>query len=378
MTVSHADNPVVLAGGTVFDSESGGLSVRDVRIADGIVSDAPVQPGDTVIDATGLVVSPGLVDFHTHIFAGQDVGVSADEIAFPAGTTTMIDAGSAGAHLIGAFRASTLERSTVQIRAFVNIATIGTTSILLGGELLSPWYVSEDAAVEAIEANRDFVIGVKVRASANVGGEHTRAALASARRVADKTGLPLMVHLGPAPASIDEIADTLEAGDIITHAFSGWDNNTVLGEDRRIRSRVLAARQRGVLLDIGHGMSAFSLDVAKGMLEDGQPPDIISTDIHAYSLQAVVDLPTVMSKFLALGMSLSDVLERVTRRPAQAAGLDVGHLRSGSVANLVVLRIREESLVFPDTFGGSVEAEHRLETVMTFSGGHLKYDGRSR
>lgn len=369
-------NPVVLRGGTVFDGAGSEGVVRDVRIENGTISPLGEAPGDHIIDVTGLVVAPGLVDLHTHVFSGQDLGVTADEIAFASGTTTVADAGSAGAHLIGAFRASTIDRSAVRVRALLNISSIGATSIMLGGELLSPWYVSEDAAIDAIEANRDFVVGVKVRASGNVGGEHTSAALAAARRVADRVDLPLMVHLGPAPASIDEIADSLREGDIITHAFTGWSDNGILDETSGLRSSVRAARERGVLLDIGHGMSGFSLDVARRLLSDGEPPDTISTDIHAYSRESVVDLTTVLSKFLALGMPLADVLRRASAAPAAALSLEVGSLAAGSVADVAVLNREAGTFRFGDGFGGSVVGHELLRCVMTFSGGLLVHDGR--
>ncbi|GAB2822412.1 amidohydrolase/deacetylase family metallohydrolase [Alpinimonas psychrophila] len=375
MTEPNYDS-VVLRGGTVFEGEGSEGVVRDVRIENGKISGQDHGVGDVVIDVSGLVVAPGLVDMHTHVFAGQDLGVAADEVAFRSGTTTVLDAGSVGAHLIGAFRASTIDRSSVRVRAMLNISSIGATSIMLGGELLSPWYVSEGAAIDAIEANRDFVVGVKVRASVDVGGEHTSAALASARRVADHVGLPLMVHLGPSPASIDEIAESLRAGDIITHAFTGWPGNGILNETFGLRNTVRAARERGVLLDIGHGMSGFSLEVARHMLAGGEPPDTISTDIHSYSRESVIDLTTVLSKFLALGMTLPEVLRCASSAPAKALGLVVGTLATDSVADVAVLEREMGTFHFRDGFGGAVSGGERLRCVMTFSGGRLVHDRR--
>lgn len=375
--MSEADQhaaPIVLRGGTVHDPATGRARVIDVRIDGGVIAAGDAQPGDRVIDVTGRIVAPGLVDLHTHIFAGQDLGVDADGVAFPSGTTTMIDTGSAGAHLIGAFRASTLQRSKVGIRAFVNIATIGATSILLGGELRAPWYVSEEEAVAAIEANRDFVVGVKVRASANVGGEHARPALAAARRVADRVCLPLMVHLGPPPVGVDEIVDSLREGDILTHAFTGWPGNAVVDDDGRMRPSVARARERGVLLDIGHGASGFSLEVARRMLAEGQPPDTISTDLHAYSSKVVGDLPQVMSRFLALGMPLGDVLRCTTVTPARAVGLAVGELTPGSRADVTVLELLDADVEYADGFGATIRASHELRAVQTFLGGQQVYE----
>ncbi|MCU1439340.1 MAG: amidohydrolase [Rhodoglobus sp.] len=364
---------LVLRGGEVFDPETGQFAVRDVRIADGVFA-GPAVDGDELVDVTGMVVCPGLVDLHTHVFTGQDLGVDPDDFAPPAGTTTLIDTGSAGGHLFGAFRRSAVERSATRIRAFLNISSVGTTSIMLGGELKAPHYANEDVAVECIEANRDLLIGVKVRASADVGGEHATEALRRARRVADRVALPLMVHLGPRPAAIDEIASLLGKGDILTHAFSGWEGNRVI-LDGRLRDSVRAARDRGALLDIGHGMSGFDPGTARAMLELGELPDTISTDLHTYSRHLVVDFPTVLSKFLALGMSLPQVLARATLAPARAASLadsGVGTLRVGAPADVAVLR-----RVAGDFDLGGIPATERLECVVTLAAGRTVYDGRA-
>jgi dihydroorotase len=373
---------ILIRGGDVFDAERGTIGSGEVRVVDGVVVDAEAGPADsapTVIDAAGLLVVPGLVDFHTHVFTGQDLGLAADEIGPPGGTTTMIDTGSAGAHLLGAFRRTAVEGSGTRIRAFLNIASVGTTSILLGGELKAPHYADEGVAVEAIEANRDLVIGVKVRASQDVGGDHAAEALRRARRVADRVALPLMVHLGPAPAAIDEIADMLGPGDILTHAFTGWEGNAVI-EGGALRPSIRAARERGALLDIGHGMSGFSLDVAREMLSLGEYPDTISTDLHAYSLSIVRDLPTVLSKFLALGIPLPEVLSRATAAPARAAGLDglgVGSLTPGSPGDVALFERVPGAVTFDDGFEGTVTGREALRCVLTVRAGQVVFDGRA-
>lgn len=372
---------LVLRGGDVLDARRSVLERRDVRLVDGRVSGDPAADGDRVVDVAGLVVAPGLVDLHCHLFVGQDLGIDPDVVGPPSGTTTFVDAGSAGGHLFGAFRRATLERTDLRVRAFVNIASIGTTSILLRGELKSPEYADVEVAVDAIEANRDVVVGVKVRASADVGGEHAPEGLRRARAVADRVGLPLMVHLGPAPASLDEILDALGPGDILTHSLSGWPGNSVYA-DGVVRPAVLAARARGVLLDVGHGMSGFDAAVGRGMVEAGQAPDTISTDLHTYSESRVIDLPTVLSKFLSFGLPLPDALARATLAPARAIGLDadgVGTLDPGAPADVAVLRLADG----PVTLGmagtpGYVEADRRLDAVLTIAGGAVAFDPEGR
>lgn len=372
---------LVLRGGDVLDARRAVLERRDVRLVDGRVSGDPAADGDRIVDVAGLVVAPGLVDLHAHLFVGQDLGIDPDVTGPPSGTTTFVDAGSAGGHIFGAFRRATLDRTALRVRAFVNISSIGTTSILLRGELKSPEYADVETAVAAIEANRDVVVGVKVRASADVGGEHAPEALRRARAVADRVRLPLMVHLGPAPASIEQILDALGPGDILTHSLSGWPGNAVI-EDGVVRPSLLAARERGVLLDVGHGMSGFDASVGRAMVEAGQAPDAISTDLHTYSESRVIDLPTVLSKFLSFGMPLPSALVGATLTPARVVGLDadgVGTLDPGAPADVAVLRLSEGAVrLGMEGTPGFVEADRRLDAVLTVAGGSVIHDPEGR
>jgi dihydroorotase len=326
----------------------------DVAVVDGLVAaldgDIPAEAGREVLDAAGLLVTPGLVDLHTHVFFGQDLGVDADTHALSAGTTTAVDAGSAGAHLFGAFEASSIRPSRERILAYLNISTIGTTSILLAGELENLAYCSIDACVECVEANRDVLVGVKVRASGNVVGENELEPVHRARRAAERLGTPMMVHIGPSPPPIEDIADQMRPGDVLTHAFTGWDNR-LLDPFGKPRPEAWALRDAGVLLDVGHGMAGFDCEVAAGMIAAGIVPDTISTDIHTYSLPYVVDLPTTMSKLMALGMSLRDVVAAATERPAAAIGRkgELGVLRVGGAADLTLLELERGTFRFEDS-----------------------------
>ncbi|MGO4681449.1 amidohydrolase family protein [Microbacterium sp. 2MCAF23] len=365
----------LIVGAEVFDAETGALRRGSVAVVDGRFVPVPdaVVDGWHVIDVHGAIVVPGLIDLHTHVFEGQDLGVPIDRIAPRSGVTTVVDAGSSGAHLLGAFRRSIADLRDVTVIPFLNVSSIGATSIMLAGELRGP-YVDADVAVHAVESAPDLIAGIKVRASANVGGAFTDRALAIARDVADRVRKPLMVHLGPAPSSVTDILRILHHGDILTHAFTGWPGNTIVS-DGDVIPEALAARERGVVFDLGHGMSGVGYDVVRAAVAAGFAPDTVSTDLHSYSAAEVVDLPSVMGVCVALGMSVPDVLRAVTATPARVLGIPRGTLRFGEVADLTVLRLgRGDGAIRADAFGGEVAEPVRFTPELTMRAGRIVFD----
>ena len=365
----------VFAGAEVFDADAGVIRPGSVAVVDGRFAAVPEVMTDRwrVIDASGCVIVPGLIDLHTHVFDGQDLGVAIDRVAPRSGVTTVVDAGSSGAHLLGAFRRAVTDLHDVDVIAFLNVSSIGTTSIMLAGEL-HELYVDADTAVAAVEAAPDLVAGIKVRASGNVGGTFTDRALDIAREVADRVGKPLMVHLGPAPSAVRRILGLLREGDILTHAFTGWEGNTILSGTGVI-PEAREARARGVVFDLAHGMSGVSFDVLRAAVADGFPPDTISTDLHAYSTTQVIDLPSVLGKCVSLGMSIPDVLRAATQTPAAVLGIPRGTLRVGAVADLAVLRIGSgDGAVHADAFGGEVATTMTFTPTLTMRAGRIVYE----
>ncbi len=368
---------LAIRNGTIFDARDGTFSRGDVFVSDGRIIGIETGPSEAdaveTIDAGGAVVAPGLVDMHTHIFCGQDLGVDAAEIGPRAGTTTFVDTGSAGAHLWGAFHA-VVARLPQRVLAFINISTVGTTSIRLQGELFTGRYIDHDACVAAARSDHRAV-GVKVRASRDVASTNADPALRAARAAADELGLPLMVHLGPAPSDVETILGELRQGDILTHCFTAFAENGLL-DGTGLRRAVVEARERGVLFDVGHGASGFDSTSARSAVELGFLPDTISSDLHTYSVDHVVDLPTVLTRFVALGVSVADVLSRATYAPAAALGLTgdgVGHLRVGGVADIAVLRIANEPVEFVDANGTAFSGRQRVVVDTTIQGGTVLY-----
>jgi len=363
----------VIKGGRVIDPSSGWDGVADVAIAEGRVVrvDASLdsRQARTVFDASGQIVTPGLVDLHTHIYWGVTYwGIEADPVAARTGVTTWLDVGSSGSYNFPGFRRYVSEASRVRVFALLNLSSIGLTAPTY--ELSNLDYCDVDLAAKMVEENRDLILGIKAR----IDGKTTRGTgirpLELARELADRVDLPLMVHIGNGPPEIAEVVALLRPGDILTHCFTGGDHR-ILGTDRVVRADVKALHERGLILDIGHGTGSFNYDVAEAMLEQGILPDVISSDIHQMAVQGpMFDLPTTLSKFLNLGMSLPAVIERATSRPAQAMRRPgLGSLQPGSVADVAVFSLQEGEYTFHDSQMNARSGHMRLVNTLTLVDG---------
>jgi dihydroorotase len=368
---------LIIRGGEVSDPAQNLQARRDVGITGGkIAALEPALPLDNareVVDASGKLVTAGLIDMHTHAFVGTDLGVDMDRIGPLSGTTTVVDTGSAGAHTFEAFRRFVIAPATIRILPFLNISSIGIISMLLAGELENIRYCSVEEALRCIDAHRDLIQGIKVRASGNVVGANGVVPVDLARAAAERVGKPMMVHIGPTPPDLADILLRMRPGDILTHCFTGHAQGP-LDARGSIRRELLAARERGVIMDIGHGMGSLSFEVAARMLEQGFKPDTISTDLHAYSYpHPVHDLPTTLSKFMALGLSLTEVITAATCRPAAILGLQdqIGSLRVGMNADVAVFALEEGTFEFVDSYGNTLAGSRRLVNTLTIKDGRV-------
>ena len=311
----------LIVGGEVVDPGAGLQGALDVAIRDGRIVDVAPNLDRTVarevIDASGAIVTPGLVDLHTHVYWGATYwGIEADPVAARTGVTTWLDVGSSGSYSWPGFRRFIAEPSRTRIFALLNLSSIGL--IAPTWEFTNLDYCDLDLAETIVDANRDLILGIKARIDKNTTRGVGIRALELGRELADRVGLPLMTHIGYGPPSIDEVVPLLRPGDILTHCFTGGDMRIV--DDAGVPNpAVLDLHDRGLILDIGHGAGSFSYQTAEAMLEAGVMPDVISSDIHQMAIQGpMFDLPTTLSKFLNLGLSLPDVIERATSRPAAA------------------------------------------------------------
>lgn len=357
---------MLIRGGTVVDPGQGLHGRRDLRLAgdrvvelgDGLTP----GPGEEVIDARDRLVLPGLVDLHVHVFWGAShYGIEPDPHCLGTGTTTVVDAGSAGAHTFAAFRRYVIDVSETRIIPFLNIGATGMVSPDVG-ELEELRHIDRAAALRTIEAHRDLIRGIKVRLSRDLVGANARVALKTAREAGEAAALPIMVHVGDTPISLAEILDELRPGDVITHCYHGREEG-ILDARGTVTPAARRAAARGVLFDVGHGKGSFSFQVARRALAQGFRPGTVSSDLHIYNLDGpVFDLATTMSKFLHLGLSLDEVVTMTTGAPAQVIGHAdaLGTLRPGAAGDVTLLAVREGPVTFEDTVGERMEGTQRL------------------
>jgi dihydroorotase len=366
---------VLVRGGTLVDPSQGLHARRDVRLAGGRVVEvgeglAPAG-GEPVVDARDRLVVPGLIDLHVHVFWGAThYGIEPDPHCLATGTTTVVDAGSAGAYTFPAFRRYVIEVARTRILPFLNIGGTGMVAPDVG-ELRHVEFIDKAAALRAIEAHRDLIQGIKVRLSRDIVGDNARVALTTALEASEAAGLPIMVHVGETPLPLTTILDELRPGDVLTHCFHGREEGILDGKGQVLGAARKAAA-RGVHLDVGHGRGSFAFAVARRALAQGLRPGTISSDLHVYNVDGpVYDLATTMSKFLHLGLSLDEVVHMTTAAPARVlrGGAALGTLAPGAAADVTLLERREGRFELEDTVGEKVTVLERLVPAGVIRGG---------
>jgi dihydroorotase len=369
---------LVLTGGRVIDPACDLDAVTDVAFAGGWVESigaaAAARPGDDVRDVSGSIVTPGLIDLHTHVYwGGTSLGIDPDEFCRTSGVTTSVDTGSAGPGNFLGFRRHVIERSEARVLAFLHVSFAGIFAFsrtVMVGEGEDVRLMAPAEAVAVAEANRDVVIGIKVRVGRHASGDQGTHPLDIALEVAEEVGLPLMCHIDHPPPTYEAVVERLRPGDILTHCFRPFPNAPCTAQGR-ILPAVREARQRGVLFDIGHGAGSFSFRTARAMLAAGFPPDTISSDIHTLCIDGpVFDQVTTLSKLLCLGMDLRDVIAATTSHAAAALRRpELGTLRPGAVGDATVLTLEAGAFPYVDSTGASMTGDRRIAARGVVLGG---------
>jgi dihydroorotase len=359
---------LVLKNGRVLDPSQGIDRIADVAFAGGKVAaiGAGLDPGGAAVrDVAGKIVTPGLIDLHTHVYwGGTSLGIDAEDFARRSAVTTCVDTGSAGPGNFPGFRKHVIDPSQIRILVYLHVSFAGIFAFserVMVGESNDIRLMAARDAVEVAEANRDVIIGIKVRVGRIASGPAGIAPLDVALQVADETGLPLMVHIDEPPPSYEAVVDRLRPGDVLTHCFRPFPNSPVT-RDGRIKPEVLAARERGVLFDIGHGKGSFAWKTGRAMLAQGFKPDTISSDVHALCINGpAYDQVMTLSKFLELGMPLDEVIAASTVNAAKALQRpELGTLKPGSVGDASILSLQDGAFPLEDVRGEVVTASRRI------------------
>jgi dihydroorotase len=372
---------LVLRGGRVIDPANGVDRVMDVGVTGNRIAAVAAHIADAqarkLVDVSGMIVVPGLVDLHAHVF-GYEGSLTPDDTALPAGTTTIVDAGGSGWRTFDEFRRTVIAHSATRVLALLNIVGAG----MVGEPYESNVDDMDPAATSAmILKNRDVIVGIKTAHFAKPGWSAIDRAVEAGRRA----NVPLMVDdkifTDSQRTTEEELLKHLRPGDIHTHMYNDRQLELIDRFTGKVQPWMIEARKRGVLFDVGHGGGSFLWPVATKAIQQGFLPDTISTDLHSSSiLMQQSDMPNVMSKMMLLGMSLEDVILRSTVNPAREIGKypEIGTLGAGKIADIAVLENQNGVFAFKDAWPAKKLGAHRLDCVLTIRDGKIVYDRDGR
>ena len=381
LPVQGQDIDLLIKNGRVIDPRNNVDTKLDIAIAAGkileVSADIPQERAKKTIDAKGLFVSPGFIDLHTHVFVGSKPGfadginsISPDDFACRSGVTTVVDAGTSGWRNFPIFKEQVIEKSKTRILAFLSIAGLGLSGKAAQEDLAD---MDPDSAYALSKRFPDLIVGIKI--GHYEGSDWTP--FDRALETAQRSGLPLFVECHLPQYSLEDQLKKLRPGDIITHSYEKVSERMpVVDEQGNLRPFVRHALDRGVLFDVGHGGAGFWFSQAIPALRQGLKPNSFGTDLHRFSVNAgMKDMLNVMSKYMAMGMELNDVIMRATWAPAKSINRhDLGHLGKGAVADLAIWNVRKGRFGFVDAGGNMIEGDKKLEAELTLREGKVVWD----
>lgn len=366
-----AEFDLVLKGGHVIDPKNDIDGIADVAVKDGrIDSVAPNIPNSKqtkVVDVAGLLVTPGLLDIHLHAYGGYQGWLFPDQHCLPDGVTTVVDTGGAGWRDFDDFLDSIIQPSQTRVLAFINIVGAG----MIGAPEQDVEEMDPVPCADVIRRHPDHIVGSKAAHFGGPGWESAGGAIEAAR-LSDTIA---MIDFAPKPTrSYEELLNRMSPGDLHTHLYAA--HIPLLDDDKKVNGYVRDARERGILFDTGHGAGSFWFRIAVAAMDQGFPPDTISTDLHKSSRMIPnATMTATMSKFLALGMPLGEVIYRSTQKPAEVIRRsELGHLSAGAEADIAVLELQDGNFGFVDSGRARMNGSQRLECRLTLRRGEVVWD----
>ncbi|HEV7967623.1 MAG TPA: amidohydrolase/deacetylase family metallohydrolase [Candidatus Acidoferrales bacterium] len=366
---------LLIEGGTVIDPSQNLNGAYDVAIKQGKILEVSKNVAKDralkTVSAKDRIVTPGFIDMHAHCYDGVSIGMNADRYCLGRGVTTVLDAGSAGYATFPNFRKYIIRTSTTRIVALVHISPIG--NILYEGGLSNISWLNPELTAKMAMDNRPVVAGIKIQLSKAISGANDLEALKRALQAAELARLPLMVHIDDPYSPLPDILKPLRKGDVFTHCYNNHTHG-ILDTNGRIIPEAREARERGVIFDPAQGQTHFSFDVAEKCMQQGFLCDTISTDLTVVTVERrVFDLPTMVSKFIALGVPLEKAVAMVTSNPARVFdyGAQIGTLRPGSEADVSIFELRDGKFDFEDSDGVKRTGQKMLASKAVVRRGQL-------
>lgn len=378
---------ILIKNGLIADTGSNDYINRNIGIIGNRIVDlhtVDATQAETVIDAAGCIVLPGLIDFHAHVFhGGTAIGVNPDIICLPNGVTSVVDAGSSGWVNYPLFRNTVTTPAMVKIKSYLNVVNVGLST--LGGgptgylENTNPANYNVEKIAQTLRDNKDNILGLKLRYSQDIakGKSYSSDPFLSTVALARELETSLCVHVTDSILPADKLINHFQTNDIYAHCFHGT-GHSILNEQGELYCAIKDAQSRGVIFDCSNGVAHFDFHVAQTAMEQGFYPDIISTDLtlrNSLRTDKVFSLLHVMSKYLNMGMSFFDVIRAVTTTPARLMKMEgqIGTLAPGAFADISIVKLRKESITFEDTRGVKVIGDHYIDNCATLCNGQIVY-----
>ena len=363
------DFDLILSNAHIIDPEQGINEIMDIAFRNGKIAALEkrisVSKEVLVKNLRGSLVTPGLIDMHTHVYwGGTSLGIDADSYSNSSAITTLVDTGSVGPGNFHGFKKHVIDKTRARILIYLHVSHAGIFAFsdkVMFGESEEMRLMDPETAIEVANANKDIIVGIKVRLGKWTSGSNGISPLEVALKVGDTCKLPIMVHIDEPPPTYSEVIKSLRAGDILTHCFRGFLNSP-LDNSGQIMPEVLMARSRGVYFDIGHGYKSFSFDIARKMLAQNFYPDTISSDVHCLCIDGpVFDQVTTLSKFYSLEMPLVEVIRSSTQNAAKILGRpSLGNLKIGSEGDVSILKIKKGSFDYVDGTESKIVGDKKI------------------